>query len=161
MRRPLDHPLSRVTRRDKMVVMSDPSLDAVDKTPLALPPVTDDVLRAVRVMIDAYRLSAESRDVEVVLDGVLDAVARLVAYDAAGIYVLRRSSRRVHHWRWRGDEGPARGRRDPIVKDGMVARAIERGEPLQVAEHAGEGAAPEASARAKRRKPAAAAQHGM
>ncbi len=130
MRRPLDHPLSRVIRRDKIVVMSDPFLDAVDKTPLALPPVTDDVLRAVRVMIDAYRLSAESRDVEVVLDGVLDAVARLVAYDAAGIYVLRRSSRRVHHWRWRGDEGPARGRRDPIVKDGMVALAIERGEPV-------------------------------
>ena len=110
--------------------MSHPSLDAVDKTPPALPAVTDDVLSAVRVMIDAYRLTAESRDVDVILNGILDAVARLVVYDAAGIYVLRRSNRRVHHWLWRGDGGPARGRRDPIDEDGLVARAIERGEPV-------------------------------
>ena len=81
-------------------------------------------------MIDAYRLTAESRDVDVILNGILDAVARLVVYDAAGVYVLRRSNRRVHHWLWRGDRGPARGRRDPIEEDGLVARAIERGEPV-------------------------------
>ena len=93
-------------------------------------PVTEDALRAVRVMIDAYRLSAESRDVDVILNGILDEVANLVAYDAAGIYVLGRSNRRVRHWRWRGDAGPARGRRDPVEEGGVVARAMERGEPV-------------------------------
>ena len=110
--------------------MSNPSLGPVDETPTVRSPVTDDVLRAVRVMIDAYRLSAESKDVDVILDGILDQAAKLVAYDAAGIYVLGRSNRRVRHWRWRGEAGPARGRRDPIGEGGVVARAMERGEPV-------------------------------
>ena len=110
--------------------MSNPSLGPVDETQAIPSPVTDDVLRAVRVMIDAYRLSAESRDVDVILDGILDQVAKLVAYDAAGIYVLGRSNRRVRHWRWRGAGGPARGRRDPVDEGGVVARSMERGEPV-------------------------------
>ena len=110
--------------------MSNPFLGPVDETPAVRSPVTDDALRAVRVMIDAYRLSAESQDVDVILDGILDQVAKLVAYDAAGIYVLGRSNRRVRHWRWRGEAGPARGRRDPVDEGGVVARAMERGEPM-------------------------------
>ena len=82
--------------------MSTSSLDPADKTPRAAStrsPVTDDAVRAVRVLIDAYRLSAESRDIDVILRGILDGLAQLVAYDAAGVYVLGRSSRRVRHWR--------------------------------------------------------------
>ena len=120
--------------------MSNPSLDSVDET-LAKTPVTDDAVRAVRVMIDAYRLSAESRDVDVILNGILDGVAQLVSYDAAGVYVLGRSSRRVRHWLWRGEAGPARGRRDPVDEDGVVAQAMERGEPVLTNCAAEEGAA--------------------
>jgi sigma-B regulation protein RsbU (phosphoserine phosphatase) len=117
-------------RRDKIVRMSNPSLGSVDE-PAAVPsPVTDDVLRAVRVMIDAYQLSAERQDVDVFLDDILDHVAKLVAYDAAGIYLLGRKHRKVRHWRWRGDAGPARGRQDPVDKGGAVDRAMERGEPV-------------------------------
>ena len=110
--------------------MSNPFREPADETPAARSPVTDDALRAVRVMIDAYRLSAESKDVDVILDGILDQVAKLVAYDAAGIYVLGQSNRRVRHWRWRGAAGPARGLRNPVDADGLVARAMERGEPV-------------------------------
>ena len=110
--------------------MSNPSLGSVDETAAVPPPVTDDVLRAARAMIDAYRMSAESRHVDVILDGILDQVAKLVSYDAAGIYVLGRSHRRVRHWRWRGDGGPARGRQDPVDEGGAVAQAMERGEPV-------------------------------
>ena len=60
---------------------------------------TDDALRAARALVGAYRLSAESNDVDVILNGVLDAVAELVSYDAAGVYVLGRSSSQVRHWR--------------------------------------------------------------
>ena len=120
--------------------MSNPSLDSVDET-LAKTPVTDDAVRAVRVMIDAYRLSAESRDVDVILNGILDGVAQLVSYDAAGVYVLGRSSRRVRHWLWWGEAGPARGRRDPVDEDGVVAQAMERGEPVLTNCAAEEGAA--------------------
>ena len=60
---------------------------------------TDDALRAARALVSAYRLSAESNDVDVILNGVLDAVAELVSYDAAGVYVLGRSSSQVRHWR--------------------------------------------------------------
>ena len=109
--------------------MSKPSLDSVDETP-ARTPVTDSAVRAVRVMIDAYRLSGATRDVDVILNGILDQVAKLVAYDAAGIYVMGRSNRRVRHWRWCGAGGPARGRRDPVDEGGVVARAMERGEPV-------------------------------
>ena len=110
--------------------MSNPSLGPVDDAQAVRSPVTDDVLRAVRVMIDAFRLSAGTEDVDVILDGILDQVAKLVAYDAAGIYVLGRTTRRVRHWRWRGEAGPARGRRDPVDEGGAVARAMERGEPV-------------------------------
>ena len=113
--------------------MSNPSRDPVDEMPgvkSASSPVSDDALRAVRVMIDAYRLSSESRDVDVSLNGILDGVAELVAYDAAGVYVLGRSNRRVRHWLWRGEAGPARGRRDPVDEGGLVAQAMERGEPV-------------------------------
>jgi hypothetical protein len=82
--------------------MSNSYLDPVDETSRvasARSPVTDDSVRAVRVLIDAYRLSAESRDIDVILRGILDGLAQLVAYDAAGVYVLGRSSRRVRHWR--------------------------------------------------------------
>ena len=115
--------------------MSDSPPDPVGKIPVAaaspaLSSVTDDALHAVRVVIDAYRLSAESRDLDVILNGILDGVARLVASDAAGVYVLDGSGRRVRHWRWRGDGGPVPGRRDPIAADGPVAHAIARSEPV-------------------------------
>ena len=117
-------------RHDKIDRMLNPSLGSVDETAAVPSPVTDDVLRAVRVMIDAYQLSAERQDIDVILDGILDQVAKLVAYDAAGVYVLGRTHRRVRHWRWRGEAGPARGRQDPIDKGGAVDRAMERGEPV-------------------------------
>ena len=39
--------------------------------------VTDDAIYAVRVVVDAYRLSDESRDDGAILDSILDAVAWL------------------------------------------------------------------------------------
>ncbi len=113
--------------------MPNPSLDSVDeplRTASPRSPVTDDAVRAVRVLIDAYRLSAESRDIDVILNGLLDGVAQLVAYDAAGVYVLGRSSRRVRHWRWRGEAGPPPGHRDPVDEGGLVAKAMASGEPV-------------------------------
>ena len=92
--------------------------------------VTLDSVRVGRVLVNAYRLSAESRDVDVILDGILDGVAELVPYDAAGIFVLSGSGRRVRHWRWRGDGRPAPGRRDPYEEDGSVARAIATSKPV-------------------------------
>ena len=115
------------------MLVPKPSLEPAVETPpapSARAPVTDDAVRAARVLIDAYRLSAESLDVDVILDGVLDGLSELVAYDAAGIYVLGRSHRRVRHWLWRGEAGPARGRRDPVDEGGLVAQAMERGEPV-------------------------------
>ena len=123
--------------------MSHPSPDSVDETP-ARTPVTEEAVRAVRVMIDAYRLSGSSLDVDVMLNGILDSVAELVAYDAAGIYVRGRSSRRVRHWVWRGEAGPARGRHDPVDEGGLVARAMERGEPMLTSGAADAGAASDA-----------------
>ena len=114
--------------------MPKSSLDPVDEPHTAAPPptlsgVSDDAVRAVRALIDAYRLSAESRDADVILDGILDGVARLVAYDAAGIYVLGRS-KRVRHWRWRGEAGPVPGLANPVKEGGPVAQAMERGAPI-------------------------------
>ncbi len=61
---------------------------------------------------------------------MLDAVAELVPYDAAGVYVLGRSSNQVRHWRWRGESGPAAGRRDPVEKRGIVANAMTTARPV-------------------------------
>ncbi len=118
--------------------MSNPSLGPVDETPAVRSPVTDDVLRAVRVMIDAYRLSAASRDVDVILNGILDGVADLVAYDAAGIYVLGRSNRRVRHWRWRGAAG------GPPAGGGVVGASAPAGPPQLVTAARSVSRAPEA-----------------
>jgi len=56
-----------------------------DEPRVAPSPVTAEVLRAVRVVVDAYRLSTESRDVDVSLNGLLDAVGQRVPFDAAGV----------------------------------------------------------------------------
>jgi sigma-B regulation protein RsbU (phosphoserine phosphatase) len=110
--------------------MSTPPPGPVDAPHTPSISVTAEVLHAVRVVVNAYRLSTESRDVDVSLNGLLDGVAQLVPFDAAGVYVLGRSNRRVLHWLWRGEGGPPPGRRDPIEKHGAVARAIELGTPV-------------------------------
>jgi sigma-B regulation protein RsbU (phosphoserine phosphatase) len=113
--------------------MSNSSIDSVAETQRltsAGSPVTDDAVRAVRVLIDAYRLSAESRDIDVILNGILDGVAQLVSFDAAGVYVLGRSKRQVRHWRWRGAAGPVPGHHDPVAEGGLVAQAMASGEPV-------------------------------
>ena len=87
-------------------------------------------LRAARALVGAYRLSAESKDVDAILEGVLDAVAQLVPYDAAGIYVLGRSRTSVRHWKWRGEAGPLPGRREPFEQRSVVARAMSTAAPV-------------------------------
>ena len=80
---------------------------------------TDEALRAVRVLVDAYRLTADSRDADRILNGILDCVARLVDYDSAAVYVLGSSGRHVRHFWWRDasgracHDGPHEGRPSP------------------------------------------------
>lgn len=91
---------------------------------------TDEALRSVRVLVDAYRLTAELREPEPILNGILDCVARLVDYDSAAVYVLGRSGRNVRHFWWR-DESGAVPCHDGALNEGRpVARAIDVGEPV-------------------------------
>ena len=97
---------------------------------------TDEALRAVRVLVDAYRLTAESRDVDRILNGILDCVARLVDYDSAAVYVLGGSGRHVRHFWWR-DESGAVPCHDGALEEGRpVARAIDTREPVLLDEDA-------------------------
>lgn len=91
---------------------------------------TDEALRSVRVLVDAYRLTAESGEVDRILNGILDCVARLVDYDSAAVYVLGSSGRHVRHYWWR-DESGAVPCHDGALEEGRpVARAIDAGEPV-------------------------------
>ena len=90
----------------------------------------DEALRAVRVLVDAYQLSAASRDVDQILNGILDCVARLVDYESAAVYVLGSSGRHVRHYWWR-DESGAVPCHDGALEEGRpVARAIDTREPV-------------------------------
>jgi sigma-B regulation protein RsbU (phosphoserine phosphatase) len=91
---------------------------------------TDEALRAVRVLVDAYQLSADSRDVDRVLNGILDCVARLVDYDSGAVYVLGSSGRHVRHYWWRDDSGAVPCHDGALEEGRPVARAIETREPV-------------------------------
>ena len=91
---------------------------------------TDEALRAIRVLVDAYRLSAVSRDVDQILNGILDCVARVVDYDSAAVYVLGGSGRHVRHYWWRDDSGAVPCHDGALEEGRPVARAIETREPV-------------------------------
>ena len=91
---------------------------------------TDEALRAVRVLVDAYRLTADSRDADRILNGILDCVARLVDYDSAAVYVLGSSGRHVRHFWWRDDSGAVPCHDGALDEGRPVARAIDSGEPV-------------------------------
>lgn len=98
--------------------------------PVLETPCTDEALRAARVLADAYRLTADPRDADRILNGILDCVARLVDYDSAAVYVLGSSGRHVRHYWWR-DESGAVPCHDGALEEGRpVARAIDTGEPV-------------------------------
>ena len=92
--------------------------------------LTDEALRAVRVLVDAYRISADSRDVERILNGILDCVARLVDYDSAAVYVLGSSGRHVRHFWWRDESGAVPCHDGALDEGRPVARAIDTREPV-------------------------------
>ena len=84
---------------------------------------TDEALRAVRVLVDAYRLTADSRDADRILNGILDCVARLVDYDSAAVYVLGSSGRHVRHFWWRDESGAVPCHDGALDEGRPVARA--------------------------------------
>lgn len=94
----------------------------------------DEALRSVRVLADAHRLTAASGEVDHILNGILDCVARLVDYDSAAVYVLGSSGRHVRHYWWRDESGAVPGRDgalDRVLEAGRpVARAIDTGKPV-------------------------------
>lgn len=91
---------------------------------------TDEALRAVRVLVDAYRLTADSRDADRILNGILDCVARLVDYDSAAVYVLGSSGRHVRHFWWRDESGAVPCHDGALDEGRPVARAIDTREPV-------------------------------
>lgn len=91
---------------------------------------TDEALRSVRVLVDAYRLTAESGEAEPILNGILDCVARLVDYDSAAVYVLGSSGRHVRHYWWRDESGAVPCHDGALDEGRPVARAIDSGEPV-------------------------------
>ena len=91
---------------------------------------TDEALRSVRVLVDAYRLTAELRKPEPILNGILDCVARLVDYDSAAVYVLGSSGRHVRHFWWRDESGAVPCHDGALDEGRPVARAIDAGEPV-------------------------------
>ena len=121
--------------------MSNPSLDPVDETS-ARSPVTDDAVP--RRAGDDRRVSSVGR------------FARRRCHSQRHPRRGRRAGRlrrgrhlRVgpvepagwRHWLWRGEAGPARGRRDPVDEGGLVAQAMERSEPVLTSCAAEEGTA--------------------
>ena len=91
---------------------------------------TDEALRAVRVLVDAYRLTADSRGADRILNGILDCVARLVDYDSAAVYVLGSSGRHVRHFWWRDESGAVPCHDGALDEGRPVARAIDTREPV-------------------------------
>lgn len=91
---------------------------------------TDEALRSVRVLVDAYRLTAELREPGQILNGILDCVARLVDYDSAAVYVLGSSGRHVRHSWWRDESGAVPCHDGALDEGRPVARAIDAGEPV-------------------------------
>ena len=89
-------------------------------------------VQAARVMVDAFRLSTDADGAPGILSGVLDGLASLVHHDAAGIYVVDRSGKRLRHTMVRGCDLPIPQLEAPFAGKGIVGDVLANGRPAAV-----------------------------
>ena len=89
-----------------------------------------DVLQATRVVVEAVNLASED-DADRFLSGVLDGLASLVNYDAAGVYLMSRSGHRFRRTMMRGCDLPP-DLDAAFEGKGIVGEALAGGLPVAV-----------------------------
>ena len=109
-----------------------------------------DSLQVARAMIEtqrAAREAGEAGDARLVLGGILDGLAALVEYDAAGIHVIGRYSPLVRHSLTRGCGSPAPDGRTPFEAGGVLGDVLATGKAVSVTDGAASDCRPGARSR--------------
>ena len=94
--------------------------------------IAPESLEVARVMVDAFRLSAETDDVVRILGGVLDGLASLVRQDASGVYVVDQKGRSVSHKLFRGCDAGVPDLEAPFEGKGIVGDVLATGTARRV-----------------------------
>lgn len=90
------------------------------------------VVQAARVMVDAMRLPAVTRDRDGILNGILDGVASLVRHDASGVYIVDAKGQKLIHTLVRGCDLPVARLDAPFDGQGVIGKVLAAGKPVQL-----------------------------
>lgn len=91
-----------------------------------------DALSGIRTVVDAIRLANLSHELPEMLDAVLDGVSGLMAYDAAGVYVIDPETQAWRGQRSRGYTQNAARMELPFEPKGLVGRVLASGRSMLV-----------------------------
>lgn len=98
------------------------------------PAVTDEVLRGMRVMVEAFRQVSGALSLQETLEAILDGLRALLAYDAAGLYVSDPETGRLKHYAVRGYAAGVS--QTELVSKGerLLRRVMDAGAPMLIAD---------------------------
>ena len=94
--------------------------------------VSAEAVQTARVMVDAFRLATEASDSAGILNGILDGLAALVHYDAAGVYVVDAEGQRLRHTLVRGCDLRVSRLKAPFDGQGVVGDVLATGQAISV-----------------------------
>ena len=97
--------------------------------------VGSDAIEASGAVVETLQLATNDRDANGILNGILDGLASLVDHDAAGVYVVDPSGKRVHYSMMRGCENPVPDLQAPFSEHGVVGQVLETGKLLSLTDH--------------------------
>lgn len=96
--------------------------------------LSEETLKGVRTVIDAFRLVSVSLDLNETLNAILDALKSLIDYDAAGIYVVEPETGKLRSYIVRGYPDDV-SMREPIPKgEGIVGSVVDSGKPVVISD---------------------------
>lgn len=96
--------------------------------------LSEDTLKGIRTVVDAFRLISVSLDLNETLNAILDALKSLINYDAAGIYVVSSETGKLRSHIVRGYLDDV-GKHEPILKgEGMVGSVADSGRAILISD---------------------------
>ncbi|RMG51128.1 MAG: GAF domain-containing protein, partial [Acidobacteria bacterium] len=98
------------------------------------PAVTDEVLRGMRAMVEAFRQVSGALSLQETLEAILDGLRALLEYDAAGLYVSDPETGRLKHYAVRGYSAGVS--QTELVSKGerLLRRVMDAAAPMLIAD---------------------------
>lgn len=107
----------------------------IEERPAATEPaVTDEVLRGMRAMVEAFRQVSGALSLQETLEAILEGLRVLLEYDAAGLYVSDPETGRLRHSAMRGYSAGVSEAELVSKGERLLRRVMDAGAPMLIAD---------------------------